>query len=89
MLDPFPFGGGGTSLVARGLCTPIVTWPQRQTTLRFTAGIEREGTGERDTTERECERARARLHMWERAERERVCGRGYERASVHMREWEG
>jgi hypothetical protein len=39
MLDPFPFGGGVTSLEAFSMCTPVLTLPKKQTVPALTAGM--------------------------------------------------
>ena len=39
VLDPFPFGGGVTSLEAFSLCKPVVTLPNPQTVPRLTEGM--------------------------------------------------
>ena len=40
LIDPFPFGGGVTTLEALGLCKPVVTFPGRQANVpHLTAGI--------------------------------------------------
>ena len=39
MVDPYPFGGGVTSLEALAVCTPVVTLPSRQTVPALTAGM--------------------------------------------------
>jgi protein O-GlcNAc transferase len=39
MLDPFPFGGGVTSLEAFSMCTPVLTLPNKQTVPALTAGM--------------------------------------------------
>jgi hypothetical protein len=39
MIDPFPFGGGVTSLEALGVLTPVLTIPELQTVPSLTAGI--------------------------------------------------
>lgn len=39
LLDPFPFGGGVTSLEAFSLCKPVVTLPSRQNVPALTAGM--------------------------------------------------
>lgn len=38
LLDPFPFGGGVTSLEAFALCKPVITLPSLQTVPALTAG---------------------------------------------------
>lgn len=39
MLDPYPFGGGVTSLEAFSVCTPVLTLPKKQTVPALTAGM--------------------------------------------------
>lgn len=39
MIDPFPFGGGVTSLEALSVCTPVLTLPALQTVPGLTAGM--------------------------------------------------
>lgn len=39
LLDPFPFGGGVTSLEAFGLCKAVVTLPSVQSVPKLTAGM--------------------------------------------------
>lgn len=39
LLDPFPFGGGVTSLEAFAYCKPVVTLPSLQTVPRLTGGM--------------------------------------------------
>lgn len=39
LLDPFPFGGGVTSLEAFHFCKPVVTLPSRQSVVELTAGM--------------------------------------------------
>ena len=39
LLDPFPFGGGVTSLEAFSVCTPVVTAPRLQTVVALTRGM--------------------------------------------------
>lgn len=39
MLDPFPFGGGVTSLESLAVCTPVVTLAARQTVPALAAGM--------------------------------------------------
>jgi predicted O-linked N-acetylglucosamine transferase (SPINDLY family) len=39
MIDPYPFGGGVTTLEALAVCTPVLTLPSRQTVLTLTAGM--------------------------------------------------
>ena len=39
VLDPFPFGGGVTTLEALAMGTPVVTLPSRQTVVRLAAGF--------------------------------------------------
>jgi len=41
LLDPFPFGGGTTSLEAFALCRPVVTLPDKQNVPQLTAGMYR------------------------------------------------
>ena len=41
VLDPFPFGGGVTTLEALSMGTPVVTLPTRQTVVRLAAGFMR------------------------------------------------
>lgn len=38
MLDPFPFGGGVTTLESVAVCTPVVTLPSRQSVPQLAAG---------------------------------------------------
>lgn len=38
MLDPFPFGGGVTTLESVAVCTPVVTWPSAQSVPQLAAG---------------------------------------------------
>ena len=46
MIDPFPFGGGVTTLEAVSQCTPVITLPSRQTVHQLAAGmINRLGLG--------------------------------------------
>lgn len=46
MLDPFPFGGGVTTLEGLAVCTPVLTLPGRQTVPALTAGMIRILVGE-------------------------------------------
>ena len=39
VLDPYPFGGGVTSLEAFSLCKPVVTFPGMQSVPRLTGGM--------------------------------------------------
>lgn len=39
MVDPFPFGGGVTTLESLAVCTPVVTYPSRQTVPELAAGM--------------------------------------------------
>ena len=39
MVDPFPFGGGVTTLESLAVCTPVVTYPGRQTVPELAAGM--------------------------------------------------
>ena len=41
VLDPFPFGGGVTTLEAFSVCSPVVTAPNLQTVPRLAAGMYR------------------------------------------------
>ena len=38
MLDPFPFGGGVTTLESLAVCTPVITLPSEQTVVALAAG---------------------------------------------------
>ena len=38
-LDPYPFGGGVTTLEALAVCTPVITLPYKQTVPALTAGM--------------------------------------------------
>jgi hypothetical protein len=38
MLDPFPFGGGVTTLESLSVCTPVITLPSKQTVPSLAAG---------------------------------------------------
>jgi hypothetical protein len=38
-VDPFPFGGGVTTLEALSVCTPVITVPTAQTVPALTAGM--------------------------------------------------
>ena len=39
LLDPYPFGGGVTTLESLSLCKPVVTLPGTQTVPHLTAGM--------------------------------------------------
>jgi len=39
MLDPFPFGGGVTTLESLSVCTPVITLPSRQSVPQLAAGM--------------------------------------------------
>ena len=39
MLDPFPFGGGVTTLESLSVCTPVLTLPAQQTVPALAAGM--------------------------------------------------
>lgn len=39
MVDPFPFGGGVTTLEALAVCTPVITLPTKQNVPALTAGM--------------------------------------------------
>lgn len=39
MIDPFPFGGGVTTLEALSVCTPVITCPPEQTVPALAAGM--------------------------------------------------
>ena len=38
MLDPFPFGGGVTTLESVSVCTPVITFPSAQSVPQLAAG---------------------------------------------------
>lgn len=42
MVDPFPFGGGVTTLESLAMCTPVVTYPSKQTVPELAAGMLRQ-----------------------------------------------
>jgi predicted O-linked N-acetylglucosamine transferase (SPINDLY family) len=46
MLDPYPFGGGVTTLEGLSVCTPVLTLPGRQTVPALTAGMIKTMLGE-------------------------------------------
>ena len=52
VLDPFPFGGGVTSLEAFSVCAPIITAPSLQSVPQLAAGMYRSMIANAKTTER-------------------------------------